>query len=470
MVAAVYARVSTEEQARHGFSLGEQLARCRARALELGAESVAEFVDDGVSGELWERPALSALRAQARAGALGLFVCLDPDRLARRLVHQLLATDELERCGVRIEFVDFEWRATAEGQLFAQLRGAIAEYEKAKIRARTALGRHGKALRGGLPHYTCPYGYSWRDGGLAVAPSEAAGVIAAYRWFVADPDLSYRGLARLMQDAFPPRRGSWDGASLRRILASTAYVGRMRVERYDAGGAHLNRHLPKDQRVPYRRPRPPGAGVDVAVPSIVEVGLWEAAQAKAARIRARRGKGGADGYLLSGLVRCGRCGRTMAGKTQRSAGRTYRYYACRAGCGAPQIRASDLEAAAWAAVAEAVVDAGALAAAVAEAPPAEDTVERALAAIGQEQERVWVAWRRGLVDAARFEAAVSELAGRRQRLRARAAPAERPAAVAPATVAALLEGLGPETRRRVVAEVVASVRIEPDRWRITLRV
>ncbi len=467
MVAAVYARVSTEEQARRGFSLGEQLARCRARARELGAASVVEFVDDGVSGELWERPALSALRAAVRTGDVGLFVCLDPDRLARRLVYQLLATDELERRGVRIEFVDFEWRATAEGQLFAQLRGAIAEYAKAKIRARTALGRHGKALRGGLPHYTCPYGYRWRDGSLAVAPREAAGVIAAFTWFAVEPDLGYRALARRMQDAFPPRRGSWDGTSMRRILGNPTYLGRMRVERYDAGGAHLNRHLAREQRVPYRRPRPPGSGVDVAVPPIVDAGLWEAAQAKRARVR----RPAASAFLLSGLVRCGGCGGAMAGKTQRARGRTYRYYACRSGCGAAQVRADDLEAAVWGAVAGAVVDAEALAAGLGQAPPVEDTLARALAGLAEEEERVWTAWRRGLVDAGRFEGAVADLAGRRARLLAAVAPA--PASVAapdPGAVTAALAVVDGDTRRKVIAEVVGSVAVSAAHWRIELRV
>jgi site-specific DNA recombinase len=54
--AAIYARVSTSEQARGGTSIGTQLERCRAEAERRGYEVVDEFVEEGVSGTKENRP------------------------------------------------------------------------------------------------------------------------------------------------------------------------------------------------------------------------------------------------------------------------------------------------------------------------------------------------------------------------------------------------------------------------------
>ncbi|MEK3795553.1 recombinase family protein [Paenibacillus sp. FSL R7-0204] len=65
---AVYARVSTEEQAKHGFSLNDHIRQCRQKA---GANKVKEYVDDGVSGDFLDRPALTKLRDDIQEGIIG---------------------------------------------------------------------------------------------------------------------------------------------------------------------------------------------------------------------------------------------------------------------------------------------------------------------------------------------------------------------------------------------------------------
>ncbi len=57
------------------------------------------FKDEGVSGETLNRPALEALREQIEQGFVTTVICLDPDRLSRKLLHQLLLTEEWERLG-----------------------------------------------------------------------------------------------------------------------------------------------------------------------------------------------------------------------------------------------------------------------------------------------------------------------------------------------------------------------------------
>ncbi|AFV12387.1 site-specific recombinase PinR [Thermacetogenium phaeum DSM 12270] len=75
--ALIYLRVSTEEQAERGYSIAAQREECRAKARELGATEITEFVDEGVSGSILERPALVAALEKLKAGGIRWFICLD---------------------------------------------------------------------------------------------------------------------------------------------------------------------------------------------------------------------------------------------------------------------------------------------------------------------------------------------------------------------------------------------------------
>ena len=97
MRAAVYARVSTEEQAKHGYSLDEQIQACSSRATELGATEVLVFRDEAISGATLDRPELNKLRDLIAQGEIDLLVMRDPDRFSRKLSYQLILTEEFEK-------------------------------------------------------------------------------------------------------------------------------------------------------------------------------------------------------------------------------------------------------------------------------------------------------------------------------------------------------------------------------------
>nr|WP_253901981.1 recombinase family protein [Brevibacillus sp. HB1.3] len=139
----IYARVSTEEQAKSGFRfrLDDQVRECRKKA---ATSEAAEYTDD-VSGEFLDRPALSRLRQDVKDGVITQIVCLDPDRLSRKLMNQLLITDEFDKRGIELVFENGEYAKTPEGQLFYSMRGAITEFQKVKINERMSRGRRGKA-------------------------------------------------------------------------------------------------------------------------------------------------------------------------------------------------------------------------------------------------------------------------------------------------------------------------------------
>ncbi|BAH42899.1 putative truncated DNA recombinase [Brevibacillus brevis NBRC 100599] len=93
----------------------------------------------------WIRPALSRLRQDVKDGVITQIVCLDPDRLSPKLMNQLLITDEFDKRGIELVFVNGKYAKTPEGQLFYRMRGAITQFQKVKINERMSRGRREKA-------------------------------------------------------------------------------------------------------------------------------------------------------------------------------------------------------------------------------------------------------------------------------------------------------------------------------------
>jgi site-specific DNA recombinase len=490
--AAVYVRVSTEDQARHGYSLQSQVDACRVRAESLGATEVRLFADEGVSGAILSRPGLSALRETVRSRSVSLVVVWDPDRLSRNLSHQLLLTEEIEQAKVRLEFVNFEWKSTPEGQLFYALRGAIAQYEKEKIRERTGRGRLQKARQGKLPAAFRPYGYDYDSvtSLLVVQPEEARIVRTIFRWFASDGE-GPGAIARRLNDLGVPSRkgGQWHREVVRQILANPVYTGVFHANRWDTAGCSLNRHRPPEERVSPQL-RPAAEWVPVAVPPLVEPELFQRARellAQARRLWAGRPRAE---YLLSGLLVCGRCGMSMSGFVGQDWGVRRRKYTCRRSgggggwCG-QALAAEPLEEAIWALAAGWLADPEALAGALPEAAGAQEaglagelaTVADGLARAEQGRATLLSLLEQGLLPAVeaaealgRVQARLTELGARRRALEARqdraGARVEAAAEAWRATVAAHLPRLRDGSampavaRRRLIRLLVGRVTVD----------
>ena len=223
--AALYARVSTEQQART-HTIATQVDAIKHRisrkdGLDLRGGTPL-FVDDGYSGEALERPALERLRDQIAAGAVDRIYIHSPDRLARKYAYQVLLIEEFRRAGVETIFLNHPVDPTPEGELLLQVQGIIAEYERAKILERSRRGKRGQARSGAVSVFSqAPYGYRYiskQEGdGVArfeVEPGESEDERQeSSRWFAhctrpaADPrDLPAAGLQRAQDE--PPRARS----------------------------------------------------------------------------------------------------------------------------------------------------------------------------------------------------------------------------------------------------------------------
>lgn len=301
---AVYARVSTEEQARHGFGIAAQIRACRELA---DGEETLIFTDEGVSGETLNRPALEALRGKIEEGLVKTVLCLDPDRLSRKLLHQLLLTEEWERIGVNLTFVNGDYSKTPEGNLFYALRGAISEFEKAKITERMCRGRREKARQGRVLRDFFVYGYDFEPQGeqLVINHAEARVVWQIFTWFLAPPPglRGISGIARALTAAgIPTKRkaAKWHRQVVRQILSNRTYLGEFFQNKWDASKGRV-------------RLRPEEEWILIPCPPIIDRATFTRAQMLLAQSR-RRFAGKKSAYLLSGLLRCGNCGAALKGR------------------------------------------------------------------------------------------------------------------------------------------------------------
>ncbi len=307
MQAAVYIRVSTDDQAKHGYSLAEQREACCSRARYLGAEGILVFSDEGISGTILERPGLTEMREAARSKQFQILVVRDPDRLSRKLAHQLLVTEELEKLDIKLEFLDFDWKDTPEGRLFYSIRGAIAEYEREKIRDRMGRGKDQKAKQGGIPVNFDVFGYNYdpETGKVTYREQERKTVHHIFNWFITE-DMGANGIAkRLNENGIPTRRGAakWHRQVIKQILTNTVYVGLWRYKE-----------------------------TFIEVPAIINEGIFEKAQEKLKEVRRLYAGKEKQGYLLSGLVTCADCGNTMTGIYTKWWGKRERRYTCNKSC------------------------------------------------------------------------------------------------------------------------------------------
>src|SRR5262245_17996118 len=136
---AHYARVSTDEQVER-YGLDAQLTELRGIGTHRGYLIVHEFVDEGISGAVLERPALTALRDLVAAKGVEVVLMIDSDRLSRELVITLLVLDEFKRAGVRLEYPSHAVDSSPDGLFREQVMGAVNQLERAKIRERTTRG------------------------------------------------------------------------------------------------------------------------------------------------------------------------------------------------------------------------------------------------------------------------------------------------------------------------------------------
>ena len=139
--AILYARVSTDEQARTGYSLAQQMEALREHASREGYEVLEEVVDPGQSGASLERPGLDRVRDLVREGGVAMVLAQDRDRFAREPAYHYLLRREFEEYGAEMRALNDRGDNSPEGQLTDGILDQLAKFERAKTAERTRRGK-----------------------------------------------------------------------------------------------------------------------------------------------------------------------------------------------------------------------------------------------------------------------------------------------------------------------------------------
>src|SRR3712207_4669948 len=115
--AILYARVSTDEQARSGYSLAQQIEALRAYAVMEGYEVLEEVQDPSQSGASLERPGMDRVRDLVAAGGVSVVLAQDRDRFAREPAYHYLLRREFEEHGTKIRALNDRGDDSPEGEL-----------------------------------------------------------------------------------------------------------------------------------------------------------------------------------------------------------------------------------------------------------------------------------------------------------------------------------------------------------------
>lgn len=353
--AAIYARVSTDDQAERGYSLPSQIEACQNFANQKGFEVAVVYRDD-ISGAkpITARPDGRELQKAIDLGQVRTVIVYCVDRLSRDIVDLLTTVRDWLRAGVEIYALDVG-QVTSELDIVLVIKGWQGSDERQKIRERTMRGRMTKARAGRVVGQgKAPYGYHYKNDAFVIDELEAQTIRMVFGWYVNGDEngrsMSCRMIAKRLTELTIPRPGekmswkrtpgkscTWENVAIQRIIGDETYAGVWRYGRRIGGKGN-------------QKPRPIDEQIPVQVPAIVSHEIWELAQARRAhniKFSKRKMK---QEYLLRGLLFCG-CGRGMVG-TGRINSRVYyctrRYQANGSEpCTEPFVKAYAVESITW---------------------------------------------------------------------------------------------------------------------------
>ncbi|MBO4551916.1 MAG: recombinase family protein [Candidatus Methanomethylophilaceae archaeon] len=226
MRAALYTRVSTEEQANEGFSLDAQMRRLEMYCEMEGWTVAGRYREEGHSGrDTRKRPEYQRMMDEKDQWDVVLVLKMDRiHRNSKNFTHMMedLQSWDKQFCSVQEQFDT----GNAMGRFVMDLMQRIAQLESEQIGERVKLGMERKAKLGrGLLGSGHPYGYEYNHGQLKVVDDEMYTVRAIYNMYRKDYTMEF--IAEQLNDAMIPAKkgGKWNKQSVCNILHNPLYAG-----------------------------------------------------------------------------------------------------------------------------------------------------------------------------------------------------------------------------------------------------
>ncbi|CAH0120791.1 hypothetical protein PAE9249_03314 [Paenibacillus sp. CECT 9249] len=325
--AALYLRVSTEEQKKEGFSLGAQEEILKGYCVSKGYEVFEIYNDGGYSGKDFNRPDMQRLLRDSRDHKFDIVLAIAVDRISRSNLDVLTFVDrELHPRGQKLVISTCDIDSSTEtGKMFISLLGTFAEYERRLIVGRVKKGMEKRASEG-LTNGGRTLGYDSVDGKLVVNAEEAAIVKEIFE--LRAEGKGFKTIATMLNKKGKKTKGtktkpgsSFSINAVKTILVNEKYTGSMSWGKL------------RDWSSKRRAGKSDPTIVQEAHEAIIDMELWNKVQAvnKLNNEQYSSQSNNLKGeFILTGLLRCPVCGAgTVMSKSQKRDGSGYHlYYMC----------------------------------------------------------------------------------------------------------------------------------------------
>lgn len=307
-VAGIYIRVSTEDQVREGFSLGEQQEKLEGLCKYKGYEIYKVYKDAGISAkDMVHRPQFQAMLEDMKAGKINYIVAYKLDRVTRsvRDLETLISTLEKYNCYLICDRDDVN-TSSANGRFFVRMLTVLSQLEIEIVSERTKFGLGGAIKAGHIPG-SCPFGY-YRDTDKTIKIDNSTKdiVIRIYQMYLEGK--SYQQIANILnEEEIPsPVKGKWSDSTIEKIINNRIYMGdfeRYKKDRTRESEIYMN-----------------------VVPPIISRAMWEDTQNQ--KGKNQRSYSRHRVYVFFQKLICPKCGKIMTGKGAGGKKSKYMYYTC----------------------------------------------------------------------------------------------------------------------------------------------
>ena len=304
-IAGLYIRVSTEDQAREGFSLPEQEKRLRVMCEYKGYEIYKLYKDAGISAKTGNyRPAFEELLQDIRDKKCNTIVVLKLDRLTRSVYDMEGIMKFLDENNAYLDCANEEINTTnSSGKMVARLLTTVSQNEIERTSERTKVGLAGAIKEGHIPA-RAPLGYKHIDKKLVPDPLTKDIVIRIYNLYFEGK--SYYNIATIFNEEELLGKTNWKDTGILRIISNEVYKG---------------------DYVHGKRTNHPTYYKNVVEP-IISKELWESCQVQ--KKKNQRNYMRTQTYIFLQKLKCPKCGRILAGGASHKikSDKWYFYYRC----------------------------------------------------------------------------------------------------------------------------------------------
>ena len=300
---AIYARVSTQEQALNGHSIDEQIERMHKYCDAFSWMSVKDYVDAGFSGAKTDRPALQNLLKDVKAKKIDKVLVYKLDRLSRSQKDTLWLIEDVFLAN-KCDFVSISENfdtGTPLGKAMIGILAVFAQLEREQIKERMVMGKEARAKKGLFQGGGfAPTGYDFIDGELVINEYEAMQIREAHKLY--QSGMSSSKIAKeFFNRGYSHKCGKWYQKRVLDCLLNDIYLGYVHFQ----GKTYKGTHEPIIDQETFDR----------------TLAIYN--QRKQREIY-NHGK-----TALSGLIYCAHCGAKFSAYGRNDyKGHPYRYYAC----------------------------------------------------------------------------------------------------------------------------------------------